>query len=189
MNYCQTLCKGKKIIYSRKIQNNFWLSACFSRKIMISRNLLRGLFLPIRNFASAATSLRPSPMHITDRETLLKSREDSLPPTSRTWYAFYDSSVDSDNGGAIITDPLFFNIPVDDHGFHRGHCVFDTCTVSGSKCFGLDFHLDRFLTSANRAGIEHSYTKEWLRETLLRTIAASKQREDTFVRYWLTSGE
>ena len=145
--------------------------------------------VPLRTISSAPRQARGTPAHITDRCALLDARKDNLPPNSLTWRAFYDSSIGNDGAGAIITDPLFFTIPVDDHGFHRGHCVFDTCTVSGSKCFGLDFHLDRFLQSASRARIDHSYSKDWLRDTILRTIAASQQRENTFVRYWLTSGK
>ena len=31
--------------------------------------------------------------------------------------------------GGVITDPALMQIPLDDHLVHRGHGVFDTCTL------------------------------------------------------------
>ena len=56
------------------------------------------------------------------------------------------------------------------------------------RAFGLNFHLDRLLKSCELAKINHNYEKEWLKSTILHTIAASKKKDDVFVRYWMTSG-
>jgi len=58
----------------------------------------------------------------------------------------------------------------------------------GGKAFGLDMHLDRFLRSAANARIKHSFSKEWLRQVILLTIAATGRRENVFGRFFLTSG-
>lgn len=84
-------------------------------------------------------------------------------------------------------------VPVDDHGFHRGHAVFDTANVAGGRAFGLTMHLDRLLGSARQArildeaGASLEY-RESLRSIILQTIAATGRRDGVFVRYWLSVG-
>lgn len=70
------------------------------------------------------------------------------------------------------------------------HAVFDTCNVHNDKAFGLEFHLDRLLRGAAETRIEHTYSKESLREIILATIAAGGRKEgvDAFVKYWLSAG-
>ena len=102
--------------------------------------------------------------------------------------SFYSSPL---NG--IITDASLAVVPSDDHGFHRGHCVFDTCNVAGGRAFGLTMHLDRLMGSAKQARIltddEASLEyRESLRSIILDTIAATGRTDDVFVRYWLSVG-
>ena len=106
-------------------------------------------------------------------------------------YSFYSSHY---NG--IVTNPTLATIPVDDHGFHRGHCVFDTCNVTtNNQVYALDMHLDRLTTSARAAGILNHPSKADLRHIVLSTVAAAsssqgkrQNNEPCFVRYWMTSG-
>ncbi|CAM9685715.1 unnamed protein product [Phaeothamnion confervicola] len=105
------------------------------------------------------------------------------PEKSRGWHAMYSSVL-----GGIVLDPKLFVLPIDDHMAHRGHAVFDTCNVAAGKAYGLDFHLDRLLRSAEIARVPHQYSKEQLRKIVLRTIAASDRRDGVFVRYWLSAG-
>ena len=129
------------------------------------------------------------PPLVTSKESILALKRENMPEQSFQWRAFYDSSMGSEGGvGAIITDPAFFTIPLDDHGYNRGHAVFDTCNVMNGRAFGLNFHLNRILKSCELARIEHTYSKEWLKTVILHTIAASKKRDNVFVRYWITSG-
>jgi branched-subunit amino acid aminotransferase/4-amino-4-deoxychorismate lyase len=74
--------------------------------------------------------------------------------------------------------------------------VFDTCNVVQGRCYGLDFHLDRLLSSAFAARIEMrheghdiptSVAKEHLKQVVLQTIAASGRHDGIFVRYWLSA--
>ena len=132
---------------------------------------------------------RDIPSVVTSSEEILRLKRENMPNNSGEWRSFYDSSIGPEEGvGAIITDPAFFTIPLDDHGYNRGHAVFDTCNVMNGRAFGLNFHLDRLLKSCELARIEHNYDKEWLKNVVLHTIAASKKKNDVFVRYWMTSG-
>ena len=67
--------------------------------------------------------------------------------------------------------------------------MFDTCNVKDGNVYGLDFHIDRILSSAAKARIDTSkLSKERMKRIILSTISASKRRDDIFVRYWLSAG-
>jgi len=89
--------------------------------------------------------------------------------------------------GGVVTDPALMQIPLDDHLVHRGHGVFDTCTLSGGRLYRLGIHIDRLLTSASLARIEHSWTKEDLIQMVMDT-ASHAGITDGAVRYWLSAG-
>ena len=89
--------------------------------------------------------------------------------------------------GGIVTDPALMQIPLDDHLVHRGHGVFDTCTLSGGRLYRLGIHIDRLLTSASLARIEHSWSKADLIQMVTDT-ASQAGIKDGAVRYWLTAG-
>ena len=78
-------------------------------------------------------------------------------------------------------------LPLDDHMVHRGHSVFDTATLTGGMLYQLDPHLDRLLRSAELARVPLPFPREELRQIILDTAAASRQREGS-VRYWLSAG-
>ena len=76
-------------------------------------------------------------------------REKSTPDDDENCLlAMYSSHV-----RAITTDSESFVMKVDDHGFHRGHAVFDTVSIDAeTRTFqDLDYHLDRLKTSAEMA--------------------------------------
>lgn len=102
-------------------------------------------------------------------------------------YAAYSSVLKG-----IVTDPSLMSVPLDDHGFHRGHCVFDTCNVENGKAFGLSFHLERLFRSAQMAQILQEPPapafREEIKSAILQTIAATKRKDEVFVRYWLSAG-
>ncbi|CAM9472246.1 unnamed protein product [Pylaiella littoralis] len=107
-------------------------------------------------------------------------------PANPGWRSFYSSLA-----GGIVTDSALMLLPIDDHMVHRGHAVFDTCNVHNGRAYGLHFHLDRFLKCAATARIEHSYTKEALRDIILATIAAGGRTQngaDAFAKFWLSAG-
>ena len=123
-------------------------------------------------------------------EALTRWRAALPPPAAESILAGYSSVL-----GGITTDPSLLMVPMDDHGFHRGHCVFDTCHVEGGRAFGLSMHLDRLLRSAATAQIlapggspPLHFAREELRSIILQTIAATGRRDGVFVRYWLSAG-
>lgn len=98
------------------------------------------------------------------------------------FYAMYSSLL-----GGIVNDPAYMVLPLDDHMVHRGHAVFDTAALTGGRLYQLDAHLDRLLRSAEGARIPMPCSRPQLRQIILETAAASRQR-DASVRYWLSAG-
>lgn len=83
-------------------------------------------------------------------------------------------------------------VPLDDHGFHRGHAVFDTAMLRDGHLYDLDGHLARFFRSARSAriltGAPDELTHARARELCLATAAAGGVRERGSLRYWLSAG-
>mmetsp|Transcript_73904 Transcript_73904/g.210896 ORF Transcript_73904/g.210896 Transcript_73904/m.210896 type:complete len:380 (+) Transcript_73904:99-1238(+) len=120
---------------------------------------------------TTATSARPAPgerqpfayLRSADRCAMLYSPEEALarlkerlPPAASQgqFRAFFSSVI-----GGITTCPSLMSVPVDDHMVHRGHAVFDTANVKDGMCYGLNFHLDRILKSAEACRIEKPPSK------------------------------
>jgi 4-amino-4-deoxychorismate lyase len=101
---------------------------------------------------------------------------------ANNFYAMYSSVL-----GGIVTDPAWMVLPLDDHMVHRGHAVFDTATLTAGMLYQLEPHLDRLIKSAKDARIAPPFPRERLRQVILETAAASRQREGS-VRYWLSAG-
>ena len=143
-----------------------------------------------------ASSLRLFSTNVLSEAQILSSLATDLPPSSSKFLAFYSSGA-----GGIISDPRFMNLPMDDHMVHRGHGVFDTCSVEGLSVYGLDKHLARFLRSAERARVAPPANLD-LKQTILDTIreasyhaaktgwqsSASDNAPALFCRYWLSAG-
>src|ERR1041385_3674044 len=102
-------------------------------------------------------------------------------PKAANYYAMYSSVL-----GGIVTDPAFMVLPLDDHMVHRGHAVFDTSMIVNGKLYQLDAHLERLLRSAEMARLQLPHTPAQLRQIIIDTAAASRQR-DASVRYWLSA--
>lgn len=96
--------------------------------------------------------------------------------------AFYSSQL-----GGIVTDPALMVIPFDDHMVHRGHGIFDTAGLVEGKIYDLEAHLDRFHRSAEHSRLVMPLSRAELREIVIATVAASRQRNGA-IRYWLSSG-
>src|SRR5437870_8956493 len=118
---------------------------------------------------------------LTADDTMLRLRQ-VVHAKASNFYAMYSSVL-----GGIVTDPALMVLPLDDHMVHRGHSVFDTATLTGGMLYQLDPHLDRLLRSAELARVPLPFPREELRQIILDTAAASRQREGS-VRYWLSAG-
>ena len=119
---------------------------------------------------------------ILTRDEAIARLQDAVHAKAANFYAMYSSAL-----GGIVTDPALMVLPLDDHMAHRGHSVFDTATLTGGMLYQLDPHLDRLLRSAELARVPLPFPREELRQIILDTAAASRQREGS-VRYWLSAG-
>ena len=119
---------------------------------------------------------------ILTRDEAIARLQDAVHAKAANFYAMYSSAL-----GGIVTDPALMVLPLDDHMVHRGHSVFDTATLTGGMLYQLDPHLDRLLRSAELARVPLPFPREELRQIILDTAAASRQREGS-VRYWLSAG-
>jgi len=126
------------------------------------------------------TSVTKTP--ILTRDEAIARLQDAVHAKAANFYAMYSSAL-----GGIVTDPALMVLPLDDHMVHRGHSVFDTATLTGGMLYQLDPHLDRLLRSAELARVPLPFPREELRQIILDTAAASRQREGS-VRYWLSAG-
>ena len=91
--------------------------------------------------------------------------------------AFYSSQL-----GGIVTDPALMVLPFDDHMVHRGHGIFDTAAIVEGKVYDIEAHLDRFVRSAGISRLPLPCSRQEMRDLVLRTTAASKQRDGS-IRY------
>jgi 4-amino-4-deoxychorismate lyase len=98
------------------------------------------------------------------------------------FHAMYSSVL-----GGIVTDPAYMVLPLDDHMVHRGHSVFDTAMIVKGKLYQVDAHMERLLRSAEMARLQLPYAPAQLRQIIIDTAAASRQR-DASVRYWVSAG-
>ncbi len=80
------------------------------------------------------------------------------------------------------------SISINDIGFLRGYGIFDFFRIMDGKPIFLSDHLDRFLSSAEKMGIEHSYSKEDLCELILG-LAAKATDLCLGVKMILTGGD
>ena len=100
----------------------------------------------------------------------------------RGCYAMFSSYL-----GGVVTDPTVMTVPLDDHMVHRGHGVFDTCSLVNGRLYRLGIHIDRLLASAAGARLRVPWSRSELIQMVADTAAASGAR-DGIVRYWLTPG-
>lgn len=95
--------------------------------------------------------------------------ERMMPPLPRDkFHAFYSSHY-----GGIVTETPYMVIPIDDRLFTKGHGAFDMCLMANGYLYNLEAHLDRFLLSLAKAGLELPLGKRDLAKTILHTAAAS----------------
>jgi branched-chain amino acid aminotransferase len=79
-------------------------------------------------------------------------------------------------------------IPAGDGGFLYGAGLFETMRASNGVVFRLSDHLDRLLSSAKALSIEHSYNKEYLKDSIYKVLKAN-DLADARIRLTLSAGE
>jgi len=82
--------------------------------------------------------------------------------------SFYSSEL-----GGIVTEPGFMVVSIDDHMVHKGDAVYESVVLTEGYLYRLDERLERFLESAELAGIPLPFSEARLQRILLDTAAAS----------------
>jgi 4-amino-4-deoxychorismate lyase len=109
--------------------------------------------------------------------TVLHKKRSSLP-----FYCMYSSFL-----GGIVDQPALMVLPLDDHMCHRGHAVFDTTGIDRGVLYNCSQHVDRLLRSAAAARISHSFSREWIIDTICQTAKAAG-RPFAAIRFWISAG-
>lgn len=84
-------------------------------------------------------------------------------------------------------DPEKVTVSVKDVGFLRGFGIFDFFRIMNGKPIFMSDHLDRFLNSASKMGLSHSYSKESL-AGIINEIASQSVDSCLGVKLVLTAG-
>jgi hypothetical protein len=107
--------------------------------------------------------------------------ENTPNPAQSHFGSFFSSEL-----GGIVTEPGFMVVSIDDRMVNKGDAVYETVMLSEGYLYQLDDRLQRFMDSADLAGIPLPFSEERLRRILLDTAAASlKMNGECCVRYAL----
>ncbi len=90
------------------------------------------------------------------------------------------------NDGWVSPDKAY--VSVKDIGFLRGYGIFDFFRIMDGQAIFLADHLDRFLSSAQKMGIQHPYSKADLAE-LIGQLATLSEDSCLGVKMVLTGGD
>lgn len=88
---------------------------------------------------------------------------------------------------AIVTDPRFLLIPVDDHMVHRGDGVFEAFRLIEKKFYLLPAHLDRLRSSAQAIGLGVPWNNAELNLLLVELAKVAKEPNLIF-RFYVSRG-
>lgn len=72
-----------------------------------------------------------------------------------------------------ILDSSEAKVSANDSGFLYGMGLFETMRCNGSKVFAIDAHIDRLFNSAKELEIENTYTKEYVKDAIGKTLEAN----------------
>ena len=90
------------------------------------------------------------------------------------------------NGKLVKESELM--IPVRDLGFLRGYAVFDFLITYRRRPFMLEKHVDRLFNSAKLIGLSIPWSKEQVRNLVMKTLAANKDGEEKAIKVILSGG-
>lgn len=86
-----------------------------------------------------------------------------------------------------IVDASKAHVSVSDSGLLYGMGLFETMRCDNGKVFALDDHLERLFNSAKELELENTYTKEYIKDAIGKTLEANKLK-DARLRLTLTGG-
>lgn len=116
----------------------------------------------------------------------------SAPPPSwlaslrQPWHANQYAMFSSILGG-IVTDPVWMNVPVDDHLVHRGDGVFETLKCVAGRVYLCREHVARLFKSAGRIGLVSPWTEPEIID-IVRQVVRAGGKTDCLIRVLLSRG-
>lgn len=113
-------------------------------------------------------------MRIFDQEGYLAALHRSRQEWHSKYYAFYSSLLDG-----VTLDPVYMQVPIDDHLVHRGDGVFDTFKCVNRAAYNLHAHLRRLERSCQAIGLNWPGGTEEIRQLTLATLAAANRNACT----------
>ncbi|PWU17178.1 MAG: peptidase [Bdellovibrio sp.] len=84
-------------------------------------------------------------------------------------------------------NPRFYQVPIDDHGFHRGDGVFEALRVSGGRPYLLAAHLQRLQRSCAQIGLANPLTEDQLVKACEEAIRIAGEKS-LLLRIFVTRG-
>lgn len=108
---------------------------------------------------------------------------DSQSPNCKIMLCMFNSRID-----AIITDPIFMSVSMEDKLIHRAYSAFDTTKIFKNKIFNLDMHINRLFESLEYINLKPMYSKDEVREILISTAKEARKIEkdsDIDLRFFL----
>ena len=78
-------------------------------------------------------------------------------------------------------------VSVNDSGFLYGMGLFETMRCNNGKVFAMNDHLDRLFVSAKQLGLDNTYTKEYIKDAIGKTLKAN-ELADARLRLTLSAG-
>jgi branched-chain amino acid aminotransferase len=86
-----------------------------------------------------------------------------------------------------LVDEADAKVSANDSGFLYGMGLFETMRCKGGTVFAVDAHMDRLFSSAKELELENTYTKEYVKDAIGKTLEAN-ELTDARLRLTLTSG-
>ena len=103
-------------------------------------------------------------------------------PYHENYLAMYSSQIKG-----IVTDPVLWNVPVDDHVVHRGDAVFDVFKCIDGRAYCLDDHLRKLADTVKNLAIKMPPEFDGIKKILRDTVRAGGEK-DCLVRMTVTRG-
>jgi branched-chain amino acid aminotransferase len=86
-----------------------------------------------------------------------------------------------------VVDSSEAKVSANDSGFLYGMGLFETMRSNNGKVFALDDHLDRLFNSAKQLGLGNTYTKEYIKDAIDKTLKAN-ELDEARLRLTLSAG-
>lgn len=123
---------------------------------------------------------------ISDSKEIYKKLVETQSPNCKKMLCMYNSRID-----AIITDPIYMAVTMEDKLIHRAYSAFDTTKIFKNKIFNLDMHINRLFESLDYINLKPMYSKDEVKDILISTAKEARNIEkesDIDLRFFYSAG-